>query len=380
MIGVVQEALRQRRARQPLAGKAAQFVVTNAVGDDVGDDGQPCAAQAIDVITRKARPRFSGRKSYQPRRLSKDVALFIFRHDRFPEPEKIKRVRRDCRPWRTQCLSRKSTSSRLRGPPASPSYSSGGIGGGSDFEASGPERMSGLGVPRSEAGIGGASVGGAAIAGSGSDAHARPCLKLSRRVLATRASSMSVRSAGRQRRLSVGFGAIQHVAPLVRDLGAHLKESERHVAHDLALDDRLDRFQLRAIEILADLVGVPFRRRRCRRSADRGGIAADRRRRSASAGRRCARRRCRPGRSDPLSSPIGSRRAERLASASPAASPALQEAEQTVAIGGPVDLGVDAPIRKKASNSHWPPAVRHARSCRPPSTDFSPSAPCGELL
>ena len=115
----------------------------------------------------------------------------------------------------------KITSSRLCGPPTSPSWLSGGIGGesdfeasvperiaglgvprskaridgasaggGADFQASGPERISGLGVTRSEAGICDASVGGAAIAGSGSDAHPRPCLKLSRRVLATLASSM----------------------------------------------------------------------------------------------------------------------------------------------------------------------------------------------
>src|ERR1700733_15189844 len=75
--GVVQEALRQRRARQPLAGSAAQSIVTSAAGDDVGDSGQPCVAKAIDVMTRKACPRFSGGKSYQPRRLSKDIALII---------------------------------------------------------------------------------------------------------------------------------------------------------------------------------------------------------------------------------------------------------------------------------------------------------------
>ena len=198
--GVVQEALRQRRARQPLAGKTAQFIVTSTVGDDVGDDGQPCAAKAIDVMTRKSCPRFSGGKSYQPRRLSKDVTLFIFHRDRFPEPEKIKRVRRDCRPGGPNAsvedhlvqavrtagvavvLIRRDRR-RVR------------------LQASGPERMSGLGVPRSEAGIYGASVGGAAIAGSGSDAHARPCLKLSRRVLATRASRVSVHPARRTRRL-----------------------------------------------------------------------------------------------------------------------------------------------------------------------------------
>ena len=144
--GVVQEALRQRRARQPLAGEAAQFIVTSAVGDDVGDDGQPCAAKAIDVMTRKSCPRFSGGKSYQPRRLSKDVALFIFGHDRFPEPEKIKRVRRDCRPWRTQCLSRKSPrpgcADRRRHRRTHPAGSAAGP----TSQASGPERMSGLGV------------------------------------------------------------------------------------------------------------------------------------------------------------------------------------------------------------------------------------------
>jgi hypothetical protein len=72
--------------------------VTSAAGDDVGDDGQPGAAQAIKVMPRKSCPRFGGRESYELRGLSKDVALFIFGHDRFPEPEKIKRVRRDCRP------------------------------------------------------------------------------------------------------------------------------------------------------------------------------------------------------------------------------------------------------------------------------------------
>ena len=39
-------------------------------------------------MTRKACPRFGGRKSYQLRRLSKDVALFILGHDRFPASRK----------------------------------------------------------------------------------------------------------------------------------------------------------------------------------------------------------------------------------------------------------------------------------------------------
>ena len=138
-----------------------QFVVTNAIGDDVDDRGQPCAAQAIDVTTRKAGPRFNRRKSYQPRRLSKSAMLFILGHDRFLPSGKKDQTGPPRLPSPADPMAQsKITSSMLRGPPASPSYSSGGIGGGSDFQASGPERMSGFGVTRSEAGIRGASVGG----------------------------------------------------------------------------------------------------------------------------------------------------------------------------------------------------------------------------
>jgi hypothetical protein len=35
-------------------------------------------------MTSKSRPRLGPSKRYQPDRLSKDVALFILRHDRFP--------------------------------------------------------------------------------------------------------------------------------------------------------------------------------------------------------------------------------------------------------------------------------------------------------
>ena len=75
----------------------------------------------------------------------------------------------------------KITSSRLCGPPESPSYSSGGIDGGSGGDESGTLLTSifgligGAGFSDTVAGICGASVrGGAAIAGSGSDAHAGP--------------------------------------------------------------------------------------------------------------------------------------------------------------------------------------------------------------
>jgi hypothetical protein len=116
--GVVQEALRQRRARQPLASKAAQFVVTSAVADDLGDDGQTCAAQAIDVMTRKSCPRFSRRKRLSaPPLVQRRCALY------FP-PRSLSRAGKDqtgppCLPsGRTQGRQPKSISSRLRGPPA----------------------------------------------------------------------------------------------------------------------------------------------------------------------------------------------------------------------------------------------------------------------
>ena len=206
--GVVQQALRQRRARHPLARKAAQFILTSTAGDDVGDDGQPCAAKAIDVMTRKSCPRFSGGKSYQPRRLFKDILLIILGHDRFPEPEKIKRVRRDCRPWRTQCLSRRSPRPGCAGRWRRRRTHPRGIGGEEcSRDASGPlvtwfvDFAGATGFADSAAGIARRfHRPGGAIAGSGSDAHARPCLKLSRRVLATRASSSTAHSAGRTRR------------------------------------------------------------------------------------------------------------------------------------------------------------------------------------
>src|ERR1700733_1052085 len=216
--GVVQEPLRQRRARQPPAGEAAQSIVTSAAGDDVGDNGQPRVAKAIDVMTRKAGSRFSGGKSYQPRPLSKDIALFIFHHDHFPEPEKIKRVRQGSPSPADPMPQSKITSSKLRGPLASPSWLSDGIGedgSGGPRHASRPLRTSIFGFAGaarfsdSVDAIRGASVGGAAIAGSGPNAHARPCLKLSRMVLAARDISSDGPLGSPTTLTKVSFGAIQ---------------------------------------------------------------------------------------------------------------------------------------------------------------------------